>query len=123
MNQVPNPTTPSPTAAGAASGPMRTCVGCRTIDAQAKLLRLVADEAGRLHCDTNHHRSSGRGCYVHRTTACVQAALRGGFQRSLRRSLRLSDSEIKAALASSETLMQPEPPARAARGHSNRDNS
>lgn len=125
MKQASTPTAASTAAATKTGRPLRTCVGCRTIDAQANLLRLVADAAGRLRFDSNQHRSPGRGCYVHRTSACVKAAQRGGFQRSFRRSLRLSDSEIQAGLqlASSETLMQPENPARAERGHSNRDNS
>ena len=82
--------------------PARTCVGCRRIDEQAQLMRAVADAAGRLCFDTGDWRSPGRGCYIHRAEACVQAAVRGGFERSLRRRLRLSDEEIRAALAMSE---------------------
>jgi hypothetical protein len=46
----------------------------------------------------------------------MQAAARGGFQRSLRRSLRLNENEMQAMMA--------KPPAQLEiRGHSNRDNS
>ncbi len=96
--------------------PLRTCVGCRRIDAQDRLLRAVADTAGRLRFDTGRWRSPGRGCYVHQAASCVQAAARGGFQRSLRRSLRLNENEMQAMMA--------KPPAQLEiRGHSNRDNS
>ncbi len=90
-----NPLEPKP----ARHTPQRTCAGCRRIDEQQRLLRTVADPAGRLQVDCAKKRAPGRGCYVHRTTSCINAAVRGGFQRSLRRSLRLNDDEIRAVLA------------------------
>jgi hypothetical protein len=63
--------------------PIRTCVGCRARDAQAALVRLVA-EGGELVIDRARRRG-GRGAYVHARRACVDAfARRGGFVRSLR---------------------------------------
>jgi len=48
------------------------------------LWRAVADAQGRLRFDTKR-RATGRGVYIHRRPECLQAALRGGFSRSLRR--------------------------------------
>jgi predicted RNA-binding protein YlxR (DUF448 family) len=51
--------------------PQRTCVGCRRIDAQACLLRAVADAAGRLRFDNGRYRSPGRGAtYIAMRPAC-----------------------------------------------------
>lgn len=82
--------------------PQRTCVGCRRVDAQSKLVRAVADATGLMRFDTGCWRSPGRGCYIHRAESCMQAAVRGGFERSLRRRLRFPDDEIQALLATSE---------------------
>lgn len=104
--------------------PIRTCVGCRLTDAQAKLLRAVADASGRLRFDMENWRSPGRGCYVHQKEACMQAAARGGFERSLRRRLLIEKGRLSVTQAKTEELIQVEPPAqRQVRGHSNRDNS
>ena len=64
-------------------GPVRTCVGCRSRDAKAALLRVVVvdgsltvDPAGRL---------PGRGASVHPDPACVDLAdRRRAFSRALR---------------------------------------
>ena len=84
------------------SPPQRTCVGCRKTSLQSELVRAVADATGRLRFDSGRWRSPGRGCYIHRAEPCVQAAVRGGFERSMRRRLRVSDDEIRAVLATSE---------------------
>jgi hypothetical protein len=94
--------TNSNTTAKQPHAPQRTCVGCRRVDAQSQLVRAVADATGRMRFDTGCWRSPGRGCYIHRAKTCVQAAVRGGFERSLRRRLRLHDDEIQAVLATSE---------------------
>ena len=65
--------------------PMRTCAGCRKVDRQSDLVRVVATSTGRLQLQVGRHRAAGRGTYVHRNVACLQAALAGGFARSLRR--------------------------------------
>ena len=82
--------------------PQRTCVGCRKTSLQSELLRAVADATGRLHFDSGRWRSAGRGCYIHRAAPCMQAAVRGGFERSMRRRLRVSDDEIRAVLAAGD---------------------
>ena len=64
-------------------GPVRTCVGCRRRDAQAALLRVVADQA-TVRVDPRR-RAPGRGAYVHPDPACVALALkRRAFGRTLR---------------------------------------
>lgn len=68
-----------------AAEPLRTCAGCRKIARQAELVRGVADGAGRVHLSRARRRAAGRGTYVHRDATCLQAALHGGFARSLRR--------------------------------------
>ncbi len=62
--------------------PMRTCLGCRTRDAQSVLVRVVARD-GALVVD-RPRRLPGRGGYFHRADACLATfARRGGFVRSL----------------------------------------
>ena len=70
--------------------PMRTCSGCREVDAQTELLRAVSDANGRLQFRLGH-RQAGRGTYVHRRKRCIEAALKGGFARSLRRTVQSGD--------------------------------
>jgi hypothetical protein len=77
--------------------PVRTCVGCRQTDQAAALVRAVADPAGRLVLQRGRPKAAGRGAYIHPNEKCLIAALsRGGFERSLRRKLRLPD--IAAAM-------------------------
>lgn len=77
--------------------PIRTCVGCKQPELQSNLWRAVADAAGRLRFDSGG-RGSGRGVYVHRRRECLQAALRGGFARSLRRKVVVSDAAVLSEL-------------------------
>jgi uncharacterized protein len=66
--------------------PERTCVGCRERAPKAGLLRLTVVE-GRMRPDAAAS-SPGRGAYLHRDRACVEAALaRGALARALRTSL------------------------------------
>jgi uncharacterized protein len=63
--------------------PIRTCVGCRQRDQQARLLRVALVEG----CATPdpRRRLPGRGAYVHRRTECVDRAARAGnVARALR---------------------------------------
>jgi predicted RNA-binding protein YlxR (DUF448 family) len=67
--------------------PIRTCVGCRATDEQPRLVRLVADGAGRVKID-GFRRQPGRGAYVHPERRCVEEMLKkGGLERSLKRNL------------------------------------
>jgi uncharacterized protein len=64
--------------------PERTCVGCRERGAKYDLIRVVRSAAGDVEADPSGW-SPGRGAYVHRAEACIDAALdRGGFARGLR---------------------------------------
>ena len=65
------------------SHPVRTCVGCRERAAKQDLLRVVA--AGEGLVPDPGGRSPGRGAYLHRSTACLDTALRRrAFPRALR---------------------------------------
>ena len=79
------------------AAPVRTCVGCKQTSAQDQLQRAVADAAGRLRFD-GPRRAAGRGVYVHRRHECLQAALRSGFSRSLRRKVVVSDAAVLSEL-------------------------
>ena len=65
--------------------PVRTCVGCQRTDEQEKMVRVVADEAGRIKIDGSR-RQPGRGAYLHQDRECVeQTVKRGSFSRAFRR--------------------------------------
>ena len=67
--------------------PERTCVGCRAVAPKGALVRVVRTPTGTVVVDAAGS-APGRGAYVHRTAACVEAALRrGGLARSLRTGL------------------------------------
>jgi predicted RNA-binding protein YlxR (DUF448 family) len=69
---------------GATRDPERTCVGCRTKGPKATLLRVARLPDGSVVVDPAG-RAPGRGAYVHREAACVDAALeRGALWRMLR---------------------------------------
>jgi hypothetical protein len=89
-------------------GPVRTCAGCQKQVAQHELVRAVSDTAGRLRFDQDMRRAAGRGVYVHRRSECIKAALRGGFARSLRRKVVVSDVAVHSELGFSAA--QPERP-------------
>jgi predicted RNA-binding protein YlxR (DUF448 family) len=65
--------------------PRRTCVGCRSARSKSDLIRVVADQAGRLRVDP-FQQAPGRGAYLCPDQACIADALRrGGLSRHLRR--------------------------------------
>jgi len=57
-----------------AQEPRRTCVGCRAVREQRRLLRLTADGAGGVAVDPR--RATGRGAYLCPSVACLEEALR-----------------------------------------------
>ncbi len=57
--------------------PERTCVGCRSTGSKRDLLRVARRPDGSVAVD-RAGREPGRGAYVHRDPACVDAALRRG---------------------------------------------
>ena len=74
--------------------PERTCVGCRGRGPKRSLLR-VARGPGGVWIDVSG-RATGRGAYVHRDGACVEAALaRGALWRALRTG---ANAEVAARL-------------------------
>ena len=75
--------------------PMRTCLGCATIDEQHALLRVVRDADGGLAVDRDR-RMTGRGGYLHARPQCWDRfAARKGMVRSLRVAV---DRPARAAL-------------------------
>ncbi|HKJ11688.1 MAG TPA: YlxR family protein [Ornithinimicrobium sp.] len=71
--------------------PVRTCVGCRGRDQQARLLRVVlvnSPPPGHAHVAPDPaRRAQGRGAYVHVDQVCLDAAVsRRAFGRTFRRS-------------------------------------
>jgi len=57
-----------------AQEPRRTCIGCRAVREQHRLLRLTADGAGGVA--VNPRRATGRGAYLCPSVACLEEALR-----------------------------------------------
>jgi len=66
--------------------PERSCVGCRERAPKAELVRVARTPAG-VRVDPRGS-APGRGAYVHRDPACIDAALRkGALARALRTGL------------------------------------
>jgi hypothetical protein len=55
-------------------GPRRTCVGCRAVREQFRLIRLAADGAGGVA--VNPRPAIGRGVYLCPTPSCLEQVLR-----------------------------------------------
>lgn len=66
--------------------PIRTCVACRTAMPKRGLMRVVRTPEGGVLVD-HTGKMAGRGAYLCRSLACVQAALKG---KKLERSLKVS---------------------------------
>lgn len=67
----------------AAHEPERTCVGCRGRGEKRTLLRVARASDGSVTVDPSG-KAPGRGAYVHRDPACVEAAFgRGALLRAL----------------------------------------
>ena len=66
-------------------GAIRTCIGCRGRDARERLVRVVADAAGRIRIDVCG-REPGRGAWLHAERRCVEQALKkDALGRALKR--------------------------------------
>ena len=65
------------------AGPYRTCVGCRSRRSQKDLMRVGRSSDGTLSAAAH---AVGRGAYLCRDAACVEAAFHSG---RLRRALRV----------------------------------
>jgi predicted RNA-binding protein YlxR (DUF448 family) len=69
-----------------ARAPQRTCAGCRERAPRGSLLRIVRGADG-VRVDRSGS-AAGRGAWVHRDPACIDAALaKGGLARALRTGL------------------------------------
>ena len=67
--------------------PERTCVGCRGGAPKPALVRIVRAPDGTVDVDPDA-RASGRGAYLHRSTVCLDHAMRhGALARALRTSV------------------------------------
>ncbi|HEX6131061.1 MAG TPA: YlxR family protein [Actinomycetota bacterium] len=74
--------------------PERTCVGCRVRAPKRSLLRIVRRPGGAVDVDPRGS-APGRGAYVHRAQACVDAALRrAALARALRLGRGLAPDEV-----------------------------
>ncbi|HEY6665024.1 MAG TPA: YlxR family protein [Propionibacteriaceae bacterium] len=80
-------------------GPVRTCIGCRTRDEKARLLRIVA-YGGAVAIDF-HQTQPGRGAYLHPRPECLERALK---RRSLGRALRSEIDGQRAAVTIQQFL-------------------
>ena len=68
------------------STPLRTCVGCGRKAPKNEFLRFIARDGALVPGNSD----SGRGAYTCRRLACFErAASRGGFNRTLRRTVRV----------------------------------
>ena len=83
---------------GSSHGPVRTCLGCRTRDAQANLVRVVARDSV-LVVDL-HGSEPGRGAYVHPRRDCAeQASRRRAWPRALKVPAPVADTEAVEHIA------------------------
>jgi hypothetical protein len=96
-------------------GPLRTCVGCRSVGLRSALLRavVVTDVAGQpaLIVDVGR-RMPGRGAWLHPDLRCLERAEhRRAFPRALRHAGPLDVQELRAHLERTEVsqLAGPEP--------------
>lgn len=99
------PRLPSGPAPEGTAGPVRTCLGCRRRDDQARLLRVVAD--GTTVLVDPRRRAPGRGAYVHPEAACIALAVK---KRAFGRTLR-AQVEASAAGAALSAYLDEAPPA------------
>lgn len=104
------------------AGPVRSCVSCRGAEAKDRLIRVVADPAGRVRID-DLRREPGRGAYVHPTRDCIGALQRKReiLGRALRRNVILGPGlleslERRLAAVPDAEPRQVHPAARSERG-------
>ncbi|MFM8351593.1 MAG: YlxR family protein, partial [Actinomycetales bacterium] len=79
------------------TGPVRTCVGCRTRAAASELLRVVVGDANVI--PDPRHRLPGRGAYIHPQVGCLDLAQRRrAWGRALRVQGPMDDSLLRGLL-------------------------
>lgn len=81
--------------------PIRTCIGCRQAEGKRTFVRIVRTPQGVVVDPTG--KLAGRGAYVHRSSACWEAALKGSrIEQALR--TKLTAAERTALTAYAATL-------------------
>ena len=81
--------------------PQRTCIGCREVNEQKTLIRVVKSPDGV--CIDPTGRMPGRGAYLHDTKECWEKALkRGALDRALK--TEISQQEMETLRKHSEGL-------------------
>jgi predicted RNA-binding protein YlxR (DUF448 family) len=76
----------------------RTCVGCRSVNDPAELVRLVLGLDGEVVVDLARG-SFGRGVWVHPTVRCIEKAVPAGLSRGFRANVRTTPAEVVERLA------------------------
>jgi predicted RNA-binding protein YlxR (DUF448 family) len=71
--------------------PQRTCVGCRTVMAKRRLVRIVRTADGVLVDRTG--KLAGRGAYLHDRRSCWETGLKGSLAHALKVDLTAADRE------------------------------
>jgi len=71
--------------------PLRTCVGCREVNAKRALVRIVRTAEGPRVDLTG--KASGRGAYLHAQKSCWERALKGALANALKIELTEQDRE------------------------------
>jgi predicted RNA-binding protein YlxR (DUF448 family)/ribosomal protein L7Ae-like RNA K-turn-binding protein len=84
--------------------PQRTCLGCREVKDQARLIRFVRSPDGEILVDLKG-RLPGRGAYLCNTRDCLAAALRRQqFDRAFQKACRPATAEQLAGRIAGELL-------------------
>ena len=76
----------------------RTCVGCKSAESQAELVRLIVAPEGDVVVDLAGG-AFGRGAWVHVAPECLQKAAPAGLSRSFHREIKLTSAELCDRLA------------------------
>lgn len=79
------------------ANPQRTCIGCRAKGSRTDLLRIVADEDGRVLLLDERKTHPGRGAWIHGDDVCFTNATK---RRAWSRALRLKNAVSTQMLAS-----------------------
>ena len=67
--------------------PQRMCVGCQEMKTKKELLRIVRSPEGEIFIDPTG-KKAGRGAYVCKAVACVEAAYKGKrLEKALKQSV------------------------------------
>ena len=93
------------TAASLGSGPVRTCVGCRTKALRSALVRVVAVPGTTQVVLDRRGDAPGRGAWLHEQHSCLDRAL---ARHAVPRALRLQDADASQVEAALRAAIRPE---------------